>query len=71
MNSIDSWQGEYVIGIEAAPQDEKMSQMDETTLKWVTLLENQMGHKDLSEIVSEMTGLPKKDAYKELLARKK
>jgi hypothetical protein len=30
-----------------------------------------MGHKDLSEIVSEITGLPKKDAYKELLARKK
>lgn len=71
INSIDSWQGEFVIGIEAAPQDEKMSQMDETTLKWVALLENQIGHKDLSEIVSEITGLPKKDAYKELLARKK
>jgi 16S rRNA (cytidine1402-2'-O)-methyltransferase len=60
-----------VIGIEARPKKEKTSELDEITLKWVFELESVLGHKDLSEIISKINGMPKKEAYKALLELKK
>ena len=68
---MKSWQGEFVIGLEAAPKQEKASVLDEVTLQWVAALGDEIGHKDLSEIIARITGMPKKDAYKELLSLKK
>lgn len=71
ITQVKSWQGEFVIGIEAAPKQEKASALDEVTLQWVEALGDEIGHKDLSEIIARITGMPKKDAYKELLSLKK
>ncbi|MEO0047317.1 MAG: hypothetical protein RLZZ410_276 [Pseudomonadota bacterium] len=68
---VKSWQGEFVIGIEASPTQEKASTLDEVTLQWVDAIGDEIGHKDLSEIIARITGMPKKDAYKELLSLKK
>jgi len=64
---MKSWQGEYVLGIEAQPNQPVQSTFDETTLAWIKAIDNEIGHKDLSEIISRVTGIPKKDAYKYLL----
>jgi 16S rRNA (cytidine1402-2'-O)-methyltransferase len=71
INQVNNWQGEFVIGIEARPKKEKASEFDEITLKWVFELESVLGHKDLSEIISKINGMPKKEAYKALLELKK
>jgi 16S rRNA (cytidine1402-2'-O)-methyltransferase len=71
INQVTSWQGEFVIGIEGRPKKEKASELDELTLKWISELEGTIGHKDLSEIISRVTSMPKKDAYKALLELKK
>jgi 16S rRNA (cytidine1402-2'-O)-methyltransferase len=71
INQVNNWQGEFVIGIEARPKKEKTSELDEITLKWVFELESVLGHKDLSEIISKINGMPKKEAYKALLELKK
>lgn len=71
IDQTPSWQGEFVIGIEASPKQEKICAFDEVTLKWVSQLDQLVGHKDLSEVISKITGMPKKDAYKELLDLKK
>jgi 16S rRNA (cytidine1402-2'-O)-methyltransferase len=71
INQITSWQGEFVIGIEGRPKKEKASELDELTLKWISELEDTIGHKDLSEIISRVTSMPKKDAYKALLELRK
>lgn len=71
INQVTSWQGEFVIGIEGRPKKEKASELDELTLKWISELEDTIGHKDLSEIISRVTSMPKKDAYKALLELRK
>jgi 16S rRNA (cytidine1402-2'-O)-methyltransferase len=71
INQVTSWQGEFVIGIEGRPKKEKASELDELTLKWISELEGTIGHKDLSEIISRVTSMPKKEAYKALLELKK
>lgn len=71
INQVTSWQGEFVIGIEGRPKKEKASELDELTLKWISELEGTIGHKDLSEIISRVTNMPKKDAYKALLELRK
>jgi 16S rRNA (cytidine1402-2'-O)-methyltransferase len=71
INQVTSWQGEFVVGIEGRPKKEKASEIDELTLKWISELEGTIGHKDLSEIISRVTSMPKKDAYKALLELKK
>lgn len=70
LNQVKSWQGEYVLGIEASPKKPTESTFDETTLAWIRALDTEIGHKDLSEIISKVTGMPKKDAYKYLLELK-
>jgi 16S rRNA (cytidine1402-2'-O)-methyltransferase len=67
MNQTNSWQGEYVIGIEGCGTTHKPSEFDENTLQWIKLLQTHLSHKDLSEIVSTISNLPKKDVYKQLL----
>ena len=67
MNQINSWQGEYVIGIEGCGTPHQPSEFDESTLQWIKLLQPRLSHKDLSEIVSTIYNLPKKDVYKQLL----
>ncbi|MEY3951176.1 MAG: hypothetical protein RJB21_935, partial [Pseudomonadota bacterium] len=67
LTEVKSWQGEYVLGIEAAPIKPTESTFDETTLAWIKAIDTEVGHKDLSEIISKVTGMPKKDAYKYLL----
>jgi 16S rRNA (cytidine1402-2'-O)-methyltransferase len=71
INQVTSWQGEFVVGIEGRPKKEKASEIDELTLKWISELEGTIGHKDLSEIISRVTSMPKKDAYKALLELRK
>jgi len=71
INQATNWQGEFVIGIEGCPKKEKTSVLDELTLRWIYELEGTIGHKDLSEIVSRITSMPKKDAYKALLELRK
>lgn len=71
INQVTSWQGEFVIGVEGCPKKEKASELDELTLKWISELEGSIGHKDLSEIISRITSMPKKDAYKALLELRK
>ncbi len=46
------------------------SEFDETTLAWINAIDTEIGHKHLSEIISKVTGMPKKDAYKHLLELK-
>lgn len=70
LNQVKSWQGEYVLGIEASPKKPVESEFDETTLAWINAIDTEIGHKDLSEIISKVTGMPKKDAYKHLLELK-
>ena len=70
LTEVKSWQGEYVLGIEAAPNKPTESTFDETTLAWIKAIDTEIGHKDLSEIISKVTGMPKKDAYKYLLELK-
>ena len=70
LTEVKSWQGEYVLGIEAAPTKPTESTFDETTLAWIKAIDTEIGHKDLSEIISKVTGMPKKDAYKHLLELK-
>jgi len=67
LGEVKSWQGEYVLGIEASPNKPTESAFDETTLAWIKAIDGEIGHKDLSEIISKVTGVPKKDAYKYLL----
>jgi 16S rRNA (cytidine1402-2'-O)-methyltransferase len=67
MAQIDSWQGEYIVGIEGVGASNAPSNFDENTLKWVKELQLHLSHKDLSEIVSTVSGMPKKDVYKQLL----
>lgn len=71
LNQTRSWQGEFVVGIEALPKKEKACELDELTLQWVSELEERVGHKDLSEIIAKVTGMPKKEAYRVLLERRK
>ena len=65
----DNWQGEFVLGIEAAPQN-KVSLATPEIESWINLLENKMGHKELSEILAHQYSLPKKVVYQYLLDRK-
>jgi 16S rRNA (cytidine1402-2'-O)-methyltransferase len=71
LGEVKSWQGEYVLGIEASPNKPTELAFDETTLAWIKAIDAGIGHKDLSEIISKVTGIPKKDAYKYLLDLKK
>ena len=70
MKTIGSWQGEYVIGIEGCNPSVSISSFDENTLRWIKQLQKHLSHKDLSEIVSVICDIPKKEAYKELLSLK-
>jgi 16S rRNA (cytidine1402-2'-O)-methyltransferase len=67
MEQVESWQGEYVLGIEGSGAVNVPSVFDENTLEWVHLLQPHFSHKDLSEIVSTISKMPKKDVYKQLL----
>lgn len=71
MASVKNWQGEFVIGIEGQPAVASPSGLDENTKNWIFAIGDKVGHKELSEIVSSITGISKKDAYKELMAIKK
>jgi 16S rRNA (cytidine1402-2'-O)-methyltransferase len=70
MKTIDSWQGEYVLGIEGMAQSESPTHFDEQTLQWISAIKGRIGHKELSEIISQITGISKKDAYRELIEKK-
>jgi 16S rRNA (cytidine1402-2'-O)-methyltransferase len=70
MKTIESWQGEYVLGIEGAARSDSPSNFDEHTLQWVSAINGRIGHKELSEIISQITGISKKDAYRELIEKK-
>lgn len=70
MNQINSWQGEYVIGIEGSGMTHKPSEFDENTLQWIELLQTRLSHKDLTDIVSTISNLPKNIVYKQLLGFK-
>jgi len=65
----ENWQGEFVIGIEAAPQSAPSLFTPEIEA-WTKLLEDKIGHKELSEILARQYGLSKKEAYQFLLDRK-
>ena len=65
----ENWQGEFVIGIESAPQSNPSLFTPEIEA-WVKLLEDKMGHKELSEILARQYGLSKKEVYQFLLDRK-
>lgn len=67
MDQVNSWQGEYVLGIEGHNTTHTPSEFDENTLKWIKLLQTHLSHKDLSEIVSVISNIPKKEVYKQLL----
>jgi 16S rRNA (cytidine1402-2'-O)-methyltransferase len=67
MDQVNSWQGEYVLGIEGHNTTHTPSEFDENTLKWIKLLQTHLSHKDLSEIVSAVSNTPKKEVYKQLL----
>jgi 16S rRNA (cytidine1402-2'-O)-methyltransferase len=71
MSSVKNWQGEFVIGIEGQPPTASPSSFDENTKNWIHAIGDKVGHKELSEIVSVVTGISKKDAYKELMDIKK
>ncbi|MFM2034112.1 MAG: hypothetical protein RJA32_747 [Pseudomonadota bacterium] len=70
MKTIDSWQGEYVLGIEGAARSDSPTSFDEATLQWISAINGRIGHKELSEIISQITGITKKDAYRELIEKK-
>ena len=70
MKSIDSWQGEYVLGIEGVARNESPTSFDESTLQWISAINGRIGHKELSEIIAQITGISKKDAYRELIEKK-
>jgi 16S rRNA (cytidine1402-2'-O)-methyltransferase len=70
MKTIDSWQGEYVLGIEGAARSDSPTSFDDTTLQWIAAINGRIGHKELSEIISQITGISKKDAYRELIEKK-
>jgi 16S rRNA (cytidine1402-2'-O)-methyltransferase len=70
MKTIENWQGEYVLGIEGAPRSASPSSFDERTLQWISAIDGRIGHKELSEIISQITGVSKKDAYRELIEKK-
>ena len=67
MDQVNSWQGEYVLGIEGCSTAHTSSEFDENTMKWIELLQAHLSHKDLSEIVSAVSNIPKKEVYKQLL----
>ena len=67
MNTQDSWQGEYVLGIEGQLKEAKSLDFDENTLAWIHSLNEHLSHKDLSEVVAEVSGISKKEVYKQLL----
>jgi 16S rRNA (cytidine1402-2'-O)-methyltransferase len=67
MNTQDSWQGEYVLGIEGQIKESKALDFDENTLAWINSLTPHLSHKDLSEVVAEVSGISKKEVYKQLL----
>jgi hypothetical protein len=71
MKTIDSWQGEYVLGIEGASRSDSPTNLDDITLQWISAINGRIGHKELSEIISQITGISKKDAYRELIEKKK
>ncbi len=70
MQTIDSWQGEYVLGIEGAARSDSPTSFDDATLQWISAINGRIGHKELSEIISQITGISKKDAYRELIEKK-
>jgi 16S rRNA (cytidine1402-2'-O)-methyltransferase len=70
MKTVESWQGEYVLGIEGIARSESPSSFDEHTLQWISAINGRIGHKELSEIISQITGISKKDAYRELIEKK-
>jgi 16S rRNA (cytidine1402-2'-O)-methyltransferase len=70
MKTVESWQGEYVLGIEGIARSESPSSFDEHTLQWISAIKGRIGHKELSEIISQITGISKKDAYRELIEKK-
>jgi 16S rRNA (cytidine1402-2'-O)-methyltransferase len=71
MKTIGNWQGEYVLGIEGAARSNSPTDIDELTLQWISAINGRIGHKELSEIISQITGISKKDAYRELIEKKK
>ena len=70
MKTVDSWQGEYVLGIEGAARSDSPTTFDEQTLQWISAINGRIGHKELSEIISQITGISKKDAYRELIEKR-
>ena len=70
MDQVNSWQGEYILGIEGSNTTLVPSGFDENTLKWINLLQGHLSHKNLSEIVSTVSNIPKKEVYKQLLELK-
>jgi 16S rRNA C1402 (ribose-2'-O) methylase RsmI len=70
MKTIGNWQGEYVLGIEGAARSNSPSDFDGLTLQWISAINGRIGHKELSEIISQITGISKKDAYRELIEKK-
>jgi 16S rRNA (cytidine1402-2'-O)-methyltransferase len=70
MKTVDNWQGEYVLGLEGAARSDSPTSFDERTLQWISAINGRIGHKELSEIISQITGVSKKDAYRELIEKK-
>jgi 16S rRNA (cytidine1402-2'-O)-methyltransferase len=70
MKTVDNWQGEYVLGLEGATRSDSPTSFDERTLQWISAINGRIGHKELSEIISQITGVSKKDAYRELIEKK-
>lgn len=67
MSAQESWQGEYVVGIQGTAKEAKSPNFDENTLVWINALSQHLSHKDLSEVVAEVSGISKKEVYKQLL----
>jgi 16S rRNA C1402 (ribose-2'-O) methylase RsmI len=70
MKTIGNWQGEYVLGIEGTTRSSSPTDFDELTLQWISAINGRIGHKELSEIISQITGISKKEAYRELIENK-
>lgn len=58
--------GEFVVIVDA-PAHKVQASIDDTTQKWIERLLDKMPTKELSAIVSEVAGVPKKTAYEEIL----
>lgn len=62
-----NWQGEFVVGIEGLPKPTAVASFDQALMPWVNELMPLISHKDLTDVIVNVTKLPKNEVYQKLL----